>query len=39
VSLLHATNEKTPLDGSHGAPGVGHQGVEAHDGGEGRTAK
>ena len=39
VSLLLATDEKTPLDGRHGASGIGHQGVEADDGGEGQTAK
>ncbi len=39
VSLLLATNEKTPLDGEHGASGVGDQGAEADDGGERQTAK
>ena len=40
VSLLLATNEKTPLDGERGAPGIGHQEEgEPDDRGEEQTAK
>jgi hypothetical protein len=35
VSLLLATNEKTPLDGEHGASGVMKREVEAEEDGEG----